>query len=146
MSILSTATLVESTVFLCVHSIKGVYTTADYLLAGSRSNVRQQVEQLDIHKRLQSISSFLEDHEPHLHTKSIQIAIDDVRDIVVQIEREMNLLRDELDAFEQRWFTYWRTPDSDKYMERLRHLSHLLDKRIQFLFQLCTTERIMKNV
>ena len=135
MSLLNTTIL--NTVHLIGHAtFTSIYNTSDYIINGSHPHISDKLDKLDITNRIKIIEAFiteLHENPKYKYKKSIKLSLESIHSTIIYIESELQLIKEECDYHQTKYFNYWRTPDCMKNVEQVEQLTLLLTERIGLL-------------
>ena len=118
---------------------QAVYDTSSVLINLARDTVYQEhpelsaiLEELDIHATLQVIDSLLEEvPENYNDNKSLHTCIHNVNEIIEKIKENLGKINNEVEYHKTKYFNYWRTPQYETDVKKLKKLKPILDKRLK---------------
>ena len=136
-----TTTLMDSFLSVCLKTLNLTYTTSEFLIYGTHTKIKSKLDELDITNKIEIISEFIKENQSNINKfKSLKLAVSRIMEIVKQINVELENINKECANFEQRWFTYWRSPDCDAYFNKLEQYCFIFNERCKLLFQ-CINSR-----
>jgi len=140
MALMITTTLIDSFLSVCLKTMSLTYSTSEFLICGTHTHIKNRIEKLDIVNKIEIISEFIKENQFNINKhKSLTLAVSKIMDVIKQINCELENIQNECKSFEQRYFTYWRTPDCENYIKTLENLCIIFKDRYTILFQCMNT-------
>jgi hypothetical protein len=105
----------------------------------------QTLEETDIYCKLSIIQKLLNKFPEEIskNNDTIQICLSNLHDIVISINNELQLIDAEINYHENnRYLSYYRTPNYKHNLKKLKKLKHILDNRFEDLIRLINIFKI----
>ncbi len=144
---LSSAILLDSFAGVCIKSMHTVMSAVEFLVCGAHPHVAERIETLDVRQKMRIVSGFLKENEPRLYQHEyMHLLIRDIHDTVQDMERDIAAIQAECDAYNARYFAYWRTPNVQPLLQRLQEHSACFDRRVEYMLRFATAQsRLSEN-
>lgn len=92
----------------------------------------ETLKTLDLETTISVINSLLEASDHTKNSKATNIVIESLKDIIVEIEKELIDAKSHIDYNNSIWVgTYWRSYDLLHHIDRLKNMSVILHNRIE---------------
>lgn len=95
--------------------------------------IHQVLVELDIESKLVIIHSMVKEIKKYKTSEMIDVCLCNLNEIVEKLSETLISIHNELDYHSTKWFSSWRTPNTENYLVVLNLESKILDKRLDLL-------------
>jgi hypothetical protein len=143
---LSSAILFDSFAGVCIKSMQTVVSAVEFLVCGAHPHVTERLKALDVQQKMQVVSCFLKENEATLQKREyMQLLIRDIHESVREMEHDVKTIQAECDAYNVRYFAYWRKPNVQPHLQRLQEHSECFDRRVEYMLRFATAQSLMSD-
>ena len=144
---LSSAILLDTFAGVCIKSMHTVMSAIEFLVCGAHPHVIDSLKTLDVQQKMRIVSCFLKENEPRLHRhQSMHLLIQDIHETVQDMERDIAMIQSECDAYNARYFAYWRKPNVQPILQQLQEHSACFDRRVEYLLRFATAQSRLSDM
>ena len=138
---LSSAILLDSFAGVCIKSMQTVMSAIEFLVCGAHPHVTERLRTLDVQEKMKIVACFLRENESVLSRHEyMTLLIRDIHESVQEMERDIALIQAECDAYNARYFAYWRRPNVQPLLNLLQEHSACFDRRVEYMLRFATAQ------
>ena len=90
---------------------------------------------------MQVVACFLRENAVALHRHEyMTLLIRDINETVQAMERDIAQIQAECDAYNARYFAYWRKPNVQPQLQQLEEHSKCFDRRVEYMLRFATAQ------
>jgi peptidoglycan hydrolase CwlO-like protein len=122
----------------------GIIGTIKYI--SSHNNIdltllQKDLENIDLENKISIINQFIEEIENRKNVKeSIKSSINSVHDMLDKINKELDLIKDDIQYHQTKYFNTWRSIYCDDKIDNIKSHNEILDKRFDLLMKLLSAK------